>query len=203
MAIPVYRATITENDEGIFAVSLVDEPAVEIDFLHFAKDKKPEKAEFKFEVEEPTQHMITGVLMVADVPIYRWSEQTGEYYIVYEKETVKKMAEKMLKDGTFRTIDIQHDEYYFWDKVNLVETYIKDTSKGIAPAAFSDVPDGSLFVTYRVTDIDLWEKIEKGELRGFSLEGYFGIEEKLSKTENQDEAEILSLIEQIKNKISK
>lgn len=193
MELPIYEATLTDAMDGIFAVSLVDEPAVEVNFIAFNKDEKPQNSEFKFEIENQLEHKITGVLMLANTPIYRWSPEVGEYYIKYSKDTISKMAERMLKTGSHNTIDLQHDECYFWDKCNLVECYIKDSTKGIVPTAFSEIPDGSLIVTYQIDSMELWEKIESGEVKGFSLEGWFTpIETQMSKNNKKEKYTIMN-----------
>lgn len=193
MELPIYEATLTNAMDGIFAVSLVDDPAVEVNFIAFKKDEKPQNSEFKFEIENQLEHKITGVLMLADTLIYRWSPEVGEYYIKYSKDTISKMAERMLKSGAHNTIDLQHDECYFWDKCNLVECYIKNSTKGIVPTAFSDIPDGSLIVTYQIDSMELWEKIESGEVKGFSLEGWFTpIETQMSKNNKKEKYTIMN-----------
>lgn len=193
MDLPIYEATLTDGYDGIFAVSLVSDPAVEVNFIAFNKDEKPKSAEFNFEIENKLEHKITGVLMLADTLIYRWSPEVGEYYIKYSKDTISKMAERMLKTGSHNTIDLQHDECYFWDKCNLVECYIKDSEKGVVPTAFADIPDGSLIVTYQIDSLDLWEKIESGEVKGFSLEGWFTpIETQMSKNNKKEKYTIMN-----------
>lgn len=196
MSIPIFDAQLRDMEDGIFAISLVSEPAVEKDFIAFKKDEKPE---FKFEVENEPQHMITGVIMLADTPIYRWSPEMGEYYIKFSREVIKQMAEKMLQVGSHNAIDLQHDEYYFFDKCNLVECFIKDSEKGINHNAFTDIPDGSLLATYKVHDDRLWKQIMDGEVKGFSLEGLFSMgEAHLKKEEKQD-----TIMNKIKSILSK
>jgi phage shock protein A len=58
----------------------------------------------------------------------------------------------------------------------MVQYFIKDTARGIAPAEFPDVEDGSLLGEFHVTNDEVWARCKSGELRGFSLEGYFGME---------------------------
>lgn len=167
----LYEAKITDINEGILAISLVEFPAVEKDFVCF----KSEKEVVKFSVENEDEHLITGVIMLADSPIYRKSGDY-EYYITYSKDTIKLMAEKMLNDGTFKNIDIQHNGQLI-KGLSLVELYIKDSNKGIVPNFISDVPDGSLMGTFHIEDENLWNEVKNGDfLNGFSLEGYFSIE---------------------------
>ena len=169
--IPVFEARIDMDDSGIYKVSLVDFPAVESDFVYF--DKQAEILKLAIANEE--QRLVTGVLMRADFPIYRYSKDMGEYYIVYSKDTIKIMAEKMMVDNTFNNINIQHEDGTDVYGINLVEVFIKDTDKGIDPKGFEYVENGSLFATYKVNVDSIWEQIKDGTFRGFSLEGLFDL----------------------------
>lgn len=196
--LPIFDAVVGEQDaNGIYAISLVEYPAVERDFIAFAKNEKPE---FKFEVTNKLEHCITGPVALADVPIYRYSPDMGEYYIRFTKDTIKLMAEKMLMYGAHNQIDLQHNEDYFFGKCNLVECYIKDSEKGVVPVAFADIPDGSLMATYKVRDVDLWDKIESGEVKGFSLEGWFDIEPNNFSKQNVKENTVMNKVKELLKK---
>lgn len=167
--LPVYEALISSEDDGIITISLVDEPAVESDFVCFAKDAGKQL----FALKDSAEHLITGCLMKAETPIYR-NDNGYEYYIVFSKETIKTMAQKMLADSTFKNIDTQHNgELLPQGALTLMELYIKDSTKGIDPN-FVDIPDGSLMTTFKVNSDDIWNECLNGDfLNGFSLEGFF------------------------------
>lgn len=169
--LPIYEAVIGSVDDGIIIVSLVEEPAVESDFVCFAKDSAQQRQ--LFALKDSAERLITGCLMKADTPIYR-NDNGYEYYIVFSKETIKTMAQKMLCDGTFKNVDIQHNnELLPHSALTLMEAYIKDSTKGIDPN-FVDVPDGSLMVTFKINDDKIWSECLEGDyLNGFSLEGFF------------------------------
>ena len=167
--LPVYEALISSEDDGIITISLVDEPAVESDFVCFAKDAGKQL----FALKDSAERLITGCLMKAETPIYR-NDNGYEYYIVFSKETIQTMAQKMLADSTFKNIDTQHNgELLPQGALTLMELYVKDSNKGIDPN-FVDVPDGSLMVTFKVNDESIWQECANGGfLNGFSLEGFF------------------------------
>lgn len=167
--LPVYEALISSEDDGIITISLVDEPAVESDFVCFAKDTGKQV----FTLSDTSEHLITGCLMKADTLIYR-NDYGYEYYIVFSKETIQTMAQKMLADSTFKNIDTQHNgELLPQGALTLMEVYIKDSNKGIDPN-FVDIPDGSLMTTFKVNSDDIWDECLNGDfLNGFSLEGFF------------------------------
>ena len=143
--LPIYNALISDDNEGILVISLVDAPATETNWMCFK-----EQENIKFSIVNEDEHILAGVVMVADKPIYRIAPDGTEYYIVFSKDVIKRMAEKMLDDNTFNNIDIQHDGNIIpRDKVKLVELFIADEAKGIKPN-YLDVPDGSLLANYKI-----------------------------------------------------
>lgn len=174
----IYRVTFDElEDWGLLAVSLVDFPAVERNYLKFKDDRPPLR--LKADTE---QQVVTGIALLADTPIYRRDEERGEYYIVFEKDIIRKLVEKYSRDGLINLINLQHDENTYSDEqAVMVESYFVDKERGIAPMEFADVPNGSWVVSYKIQDPELWEKIkashgEEGGLNGFSVEVVSGIE---------------------------
>ena len=174
------------NDEditGVDAISLVDVPAVEKNFLCFSEDKQPVKMQF-----DNSKHIITGVVCLADTPIYRYNEYYGEYYVVFSKETIEKMVEKFAKMDLFKSVNLQHDDEKFVDGIYMVESYITNKERGINPIEFADIPDGSWVASYKVENDALWGEIINGnKLNGFSLQGMFELEEKFEKALPKDE----------------
>lgn len=183
---PLYNAMITDSDEGLFCVSLVSDPATEVNFVCFGEDKPI----VKFAVEDKMERLVSGIIMLADTPIYRCTSGGYEYYINFTKDVLKTMAEKMIYDGVGSSINIQHQDNSNVEGINLVELFVIDREKGIAPTYFSEVPDGSLVGTYKVHNDEVWSMIENGEVLSFSLEGIFNMVEvdfnKQNKTQNKN-----------------
>lgn len=162
-----YYVNINDDDCYMGAISLVTSPAVEHDFLKFADDK-PVKLQF---VDED-KRMISGVVCLANVPIYRCRPDGYEYNIVFTPEVIEQMTIKYSKMGLINSVNLQHDDSKFVDSVIMVEMFIKNTEKGISPKGFEDVTEGSLFCTFKIEDEELWQEIKKDDslFRGFSLE---------------------------------
>ena len=149
----------------------MDVPAVKRNLLCFSEDKQPIKFEF-----DGAKHIITGVVCLAETPIYRYSERFGEYYIVFTKETIEKMVEKYAKKGLYNSVNLQHNDERFVDGIYMVESYITDKERGISPKEFNDVPDGSWIASFKVENQELWDEIVNGDkLNGFSLQGMFDV----------------------------
>ena len=180
----VFYIKITDDPiVGIDAISLVDMPAVEKNFLCFSEDKQPIKMKF-----DNSKHIITGVVALADTTIYRYSEQMGEYYVVFSKETIQKMVEKFAKMDLFKSVNLQHDDEKFVDGIYMIESYITNKERGISPVEFSEIPDGSWIASYKVENEALWGEIINGnKLNGFSLQGMFELEEKFKQETKKEE----------------
>ena len=177
--IPVFNATLDE-DCGIIRVSLVDDPAVSKAFQVFKADARP----MLYAVQDEDKHLVRGVIMRADYPIYRRDKSLGEYYIVYKPDVIRQMAEKYLTEDRANNVNIMHKEGSDVAGVNMVQWFIKGA--GVAIEGFDDIADGSLFAEYHVTNEDIWAEIKAGTYKGFSLEGYFNLEPEQNRDYVQD-----------------
>lgn len=169
LGLPLYEAVLLDDEDRMTVVSLVDDPAVESDFITFSEDKRPQL----FSVQDEEQQVILGVAIRADYPIYRIDSATGyEYYITFSKEVIKDIVKRYSKDGYFNNVSLQHNGQLI-DGVTMIEMFIKDSAKGINPQGFENITDGSLFIAYHVEDRELWNEIKNsGEINGFSIEIY-------------------------------
>ena len=170
MDLPVYIAQVDETDEtGLTFVSLVDKPAIEKDFLAFSKQPA------RFAVQNEDKRIVTGAAMIADLPIYRKDEERGEYYIVFNAETIFNLAKKFSKSNKQNAVNLQHETPV--EGVYMVESFFVNRDRGISPPkGFEDVADGSWFISYFVENEKVWSEVKNGEFKGFSVEGAFGLE---------------------------
>ena len=189
----------TDFETGMDAISLVADPAVEVDFLKFGKDKP---MSLNFADEE--RHIITGIALLADTPIYRIAPDGTEYYVRFTKDCIRQLVEKYFKFGLTNSVNIEHKDNQFVDGVTMLESYIIDKERGICPNEFASAPDGSWVVSYKVNNLDVWDKIKTGEVMGFSIQGIFHlVETKLEMNSNKTEEENSENTEhQNKNNIS-
>lgn len=195
MDYPIYQIIIDNEEQGAFAMSLVSSPATETPFFYFGKQE-----EMRFEVENEEKHLCTGVFMLADTKIYRRSENGEEYYVVFSKDVLRKLAQNFLRNGYNINVDLQHDMNYI-DGVYLQELFVKDVERGINPKSFENVPDGSLFCTYHIENEEVWNKVKDGTFKGYSLEGVFDVQQMFNDAEDAEYEEIVKLINEIKDKI--
>lgn len=173
--LPLYRAEIGADDTttGMFVISLVDSPATMADFMAFNEDKRL----MTYNVESDEKRQVFGLVMAADMPIYRRDENGFEYYITYSKETIALMAEKYLKMSLQNNVDTQHS-FELEDGIFMNQLFVKDTEKGVSPKGYEDYKDGSLFAQFHIANDSVWEEVKKGTYKGFSLAGVFNVEPK-------------------------
>ena len=166
MELPAYLMTIDEVDEGVSYVALVESPAIERPFQAFSKEK------MRF-TETGEKRVLTGPLMLADTPIIRRDKTRGEYFVIFQKETIRKMVQKYFKQGNQHNVNAEHSTAI--DGVYMFESYLIDRERGInPPKGYEDAKDGSWFGSFKVENDKVWE--ERDQFTGFSIEGYFGMQ---------------------------
>ena len=170
--LPIYTLVLKEgqDDSGVNYVALVDEPAIERNWFAFNQHK-----EFKFKADEERK-IITGCLMIADLPIYRRSESMGEFYVVFDKSQIEQMVQRFMKLGYQSNVNEMHDANKIVEGVTMFESFIVDSQRGIkAPNGFEGVTEGSWFGSYKVDNPEIWAKVKDGSFMGFSVEGMFDL----------------------------
>ena len=126
-----------------------------------------------FAIQDEEKRIVTGAAMIADLPIYRRDDIRGEYYVVFDKESIFKIAKKWARSNQYNSVNAHH-KTPIADGVSLFESYIIDRQRGVMPPmGFEDVADGSWFVSYLIDNEDIWSKVKSGEFKGFSVEGVF------------------------------
>lgn len=179
--LPVYDALILDEESGMLKISLVDDPAVMSNFQAFDNTKRM----MMYSIDDAEKRIVKGVIMRADFPIYR-RDAMGEYYIMYKADTIRTMAEKYLSEGRQNNFNLMHGEDSDVEGVQMVQFFIKDSARGIAPEGYEEIADGSLFGEFHVVNDAVWEDIKKGIYKGFSLEGIFDFAPEQDKEEIQD-----------------
>ena len=167
--LPIYKMTINDEDEsGVDYVALVDNPAIEVDWFAFDKQSN-------FKAMDSERKIITGALMIADLPIYRNTPEMGEFMVVFDAPTIEQIVQKFFKGKKTGNVNEMHDEAL--QGIYMYESFITDKSRGIsAPKGFKNIPDGSWFGSYKVENVDVWENfIKTGNFKGFSVEGLFDL----------------------------
>lgn len=178
------KYSVVGDSSDVYAISLVEEPAIEIDYVAFDKDKET-KPNLKFiEDKQNEKFMILGPALVPDKNIYR-NYDGNEFYVSFSAECIEKLSYKFMKtcygDGCFTK-----DHESFAQGCSLAESWIKTSENDKSVDYGFDCPIGTWFVAAKIDSIELWDSIKKGERKGFSIESWVDLEEII---ENKDKKE--------------
>lgn len=180
MKLPVYNCIVDESTEdatGVYAISFVDCPANEVEFVKLRRQQSVEL------MRDEQKQILTGVVLMPDQLIYRKSPQMGEYYIKFSAQEIEKIARKMMRTGVaLHNTTHQHQlplKDNYMTELWIVENPDQDKSHALG---FDNLPQGTLMCSYKIGDKKYWdEQVMAGHVRGFSLEGLFNQEIALSK----------------------
>ena len=184
---------IDENDEfsGIQAISIVENPAIEEDFIALSSH------EIKLAEVDKEKRILMGAALIPNKKIYRRNE-SEEYYIVFSEDTVRKAAELFLSKGKQNNSTLEHEVGL--SGMSVVESWIVEDAKKDKSAFYGlNVPVGTWMVSMKVNNEDVWaEYVKTGRVKGFSFEG-----ENFKAKESMDyeEMEALSIIYQLEETI--
>lgn len=180
-----------EENAGIDAVSVVENPAIESDWVAL----KEHQVELKTVDED--KRILMGAALIPDKQIYRRNEKNEEYYIFFSSDTIRQASQLFLKKGNQNEATLEHQSKI--EGMTVVESWIVEDPKKDKSALYGfNMPKGTWMLSMYVDNDDVWDKVKAKEVKGFSIEGYFQEKEKLSKTLSDDE-----VLNEIKNLISK
>lgn len=176
--IPVFAVNVDSEDCTITTISLVDEPAMELQMQMFDK-----KETVKFSIQDEVKHKIVSCIVRTDFPILRLTQEGNPYYIVFNRETSEILCRRLMRDGFQQNISLDHSGKLI-EGIQLQEVFIKDSARGISPIGFEEAAEGSLFGVYHITDDALWKDCIEGRFGGVSLESYIDLQ-KFNKIDNK------------------
>lgn len=186
---PLLRLTINGDEDGVNIISLVEFPAVEQNFIQLSK-QYPMQLSLNEEKRE-----LLGVALIPNFPIYRRDEQ-GEYYITFNAESIRKIAIDFYRKLNVNMADVEHT-HNMEDGITYFQSMILDKENGICPAAFKDLPDGSWLVGCKVDNDSVWNAVKSGEVKGFSIDGYFHEEEPEKQEEKPEEKSTIDSLDDL------
>lgn len=167
--LPLYKIKVNPNDEsGVYQVSLVDEPAIEENWIKLSK-----QVELKFSADKDKQ-LLYGPMLIPNKLIYRRDDDGYEYNIMFDEETIELIAEKFKKNKFNDQFNFQHSDISV--KAFLKEDWIISNPDKSNQYGF-DLPNGTWFASVKIEDSEFWDKYVKGEeVKGFSVEIMAGAE---------------------------
>ena len=172
---------VNAGDSDVFAISVVSSPAVESNFVALAKQEQP-KPVF---LSKDDKHMLYGIILRADFPIYRNDPDFGEYYIEFGADAIERLERKYFKNFAQRSWTKEHLD--FAEGLTLTESWLvtdpeNDKSKALG---LEGVTKGSWVGGCLVDDNELWTEIKEGKFSGFSVEAWCDLEEVTKEIKNQ------------------
>jgi hypothetical protein len=166
-----YELILGDEEDSVFALSLVENPAIQSNFVYFNAEGK---VEVKFATADEEQKTIVGPILIPDLKIVRLKED-GEtpYYVTFTKDTVRKIAQKYIKDNNANNITLEHAQSI--NGVSLVESWISESATYDKAKAYGlSVKPGTWMGVFKVDNPTIWnDYVKTGKVKGISLEGLF------------------------------
>ena len=185
-----------EMEAGVDAISIVENPAIESDFVALKNQ------EIKLAEVDAEKRILMGALLIPNKPIYRNGEE-GEYYIYFSKDTIVKASQMFLQNGNQSESTLEHSKAL--KGLTLVESWIvEDEVQDKSRKYGLNVPVGTWMGAVKVNNSKIWEQyVKTKKVKGFSIEGYFA--DKMEQTQKmaQEDMEANILLNKIKNILNK
>ncbi len=181
-----------KSDNGIQAISLVESPAIEENFVALSKHK------VEFKAIDEDKRIIIGLALVPDKPIYR-RKKDYEYNITFSKDTVRKGAEMYLKSLRNNNTTLEHKQ--LTSGASIIESWIvEDTDKDKTALYNLNATKGSWAVVMKIDNEDVWEDIKDKKYLGLSIEGVFSeYKEDMSDEKDLSDEELVNQIKGLIN----
>lgn len=171
------------DKEGVTAISLVTDPAIEVDFFAFNNETSEVKQVTPLKSDEAKQ-MIIAPVMIPNKQIYR---QALDGFVFFSEDSIQKFAYEYLKHFNHNTT-LEH-KVKVDEGIYVVESWIVESENDKAYDYGFEVPKGTWMVKMHVVNPTLWDKyIASSELKGFSVEMFAGVKQIKTKTEMKKNA---------------
>ena len=167
----LYELVIDGDDEGVFALSFVENPAIEMDFVYFGN-------EYQFQSINNDKRFVVGPILVPNKKILRVDGSGIPYEVFLSDETVKRIAHNYMKNGYQNEATLEHDKKV--DGISLVESWIVESKDKDKSKLYNmTLPQGTWAGVFRIENDEMWEEyIKNGKVKGISIEGVFNHLEK-------------------------
>jgi hypothetical protein len=200
----VYKITyknLEEQDEfeGVYAISLVEDPANEMQFIMLSNTKKD-----VLKLANKEKQLLTGVVLIPNQKIYRRDENGKEFEIFFEADVIEKLSQDFLKNGFQKNSTYNHNESKWLKDISVVEQWIvEDPENDKANAlGFKDLPKGTWMVTFKVSD-EVWgEYVKTGKVKGFSIDAFLDMEKIKMNNNKTKKRKKMSLLTKLRNLIA-
>jgi hypothetical protein len=181
----------TKEEMGINAVSVVESPAIEENFVAL------QKHEVELKEVDTEKRILMGAALIPNKQIYR-KNKDKEFYIYFSEDTVRKASELFLMRSNQNNATYEHERKML-EGMSVVESWIIEDEKTDKSKLYGfSLPKGTWMISMKVNNDEVWQKVKDGEVKGFSIEGYFVDKYDMSKNINE-----MDTIEKLKELIRK
>jgi hypothetical protein len=190
----IIELVIDENSEknGINAVSVVLNPAIEENFIALAKH------EVELKEIDAEKRLLMGASLIPNKEIFRKDEQGNEFYIYFSEQTVRKASEMFFQNSKQNNATLNHDQKI--EGMTVVESWIVDNPEMDKSKNYGfSFPKGTWVISMKVDNDEIWQEVKLGKVKGFSIEGYFIDKLDLSLVESEEEKQLKEIIEILKS----
>ena len=167
-------------ESGINAVSVVESPAIEENFVALKKH------EVELKEVDAEKRILMGAALVPNKQIYR-KNKDKEFYIYFSEDTIRKASELFLMRSNQNNATLEHEKKML-EGMSVVESWIVEDEKLDKSVKYGfNLPKGTWMISMKVNNDEIWNKVKAGEVKGFSIEGYFVDKYEMSLQENEEE----------------
>jgi hypothetical protein len=176
--------TIKSADDGVFAISLVDQPAIEENFVALAAQ------DVEFKVVDEERRIVVGFALVPEKRILRLMGGK-KFNIYFTKETVAQAAEDFMKKMMLKKFTTDHEEKV--DGITVIESWVVEDAKHDKSNLYGlGAKGGEWVLMSKIDNNEVWNEVKAGKFKGYSIEARFdGFEQLQSKNKETMEEQII------------
>ena len=177
---------VSPSQSDVYAISIVDQPAIESNFIALSKQEKP----MKFKIQSEEKRMLYGSALRADFPIYRcydYGNDLDEFYVEFSADAIRRLMVKFMKNYSQKNWTKDHMD--FAEGLTVVESWIvEDPERDKANVlGLTDFGKGDWMIGVKVDDDELWHSIKEGRWHGFSVEAFVDLKEQIKEIKNNSD----------------
>lgn len=168
----VYEAIFKEGGTNVYALSVVENPAMEDEFIAFSEH--PKKVELAQVNEE--KRLLLGAALIPNKRIPRVDSNGNEFEMFLSEKTIENLAHSFMKDQNNNNSSLEHTLKL--DGMSVVEAWtVQDPKTDKSSLYGKTYPKGTWVTLMKVDNDEMWGKVKNNEIKGFSIDALLGLQE--------------------------
>lgn len=183
-----YKVLFKEGETtGVYGISLVNDPAMEGLFIALSKDEQ-----LQLKAVDTEKRIVCGAVLIPNKPVYR-NQKGKEFNIVFPEQTIRLASEEFFRKGHQSSSTLEHNVDEQLSGVTIVESWIKESDTNDKSVMYGmNEPIGTWFASMKIDNNEIWnDYIKTGKVKGFSIDGFFDLEQVNLKSEYMNVTEIV------------